>query len=377
MEKKIKIIGVGDGGITIVEKLLKADKIPAKNLSLIRCDVSVNRLSISYSDEVEEKFDVMDSFYLENIFEHGLSTAGNMQEADEICHKNRRIIEYMLEDSREIIIAAALGGGISSAFVSYISNIAMMDKKIHLYLIYPLKFVSQNRQDTASRVLEKVKNSNVPYTLFYTDKIVEQNLDSFKENGFKMRDVFSIATDMVAKQILVDIEPYLHEKITMDEVHKNNLATYQKYTKAIENYYPMPTIPPSGELKRYKSKAQRIFESVILCREQMNQELNFKYNIAKKYEYEDSRYCVVYSKTVEEICQTGYLMENDLEQEISRATLGRYLLFFLKDKNSREVILAFLVRDGEIVWWISHGKRELKKEEEKWMKNYWDQIFPH
>lgn len=78
---------------------------------------------------------------------------------------------------------------------------------------------------------------------------------------------------------------------------------------------------------------------------------------------DEERYCVVYPKTVEEICQTGYLMENDLEREISRATIGRYLLFFLKDKNSREVIFAFVVRDNQIVWWIFHSKRRLKEEE--------------
>lgn len=369
-DEKIKIVGIGDGGITIAEKLLKSNKIPAQNLSLIRCDVSINTLSSVCFEECREKISVMESFYLENIFSHGLGTLGNIEQGEEICYKNRKIIEQMLGDCHKVIICAALGGGFGSGFVSYISNNEMMKENIHLYLIYPSRVVSQKRQDNAGRALERLKNSGVRYTLFYTDKIVEEHYEELEEkNMLKLSGGCSLSTEIVAKEILKDIEPYLGKKKTMDEVYKEKLQTYQKYASAIASHYSMPTIPPSGKLDVYKAKAQRIYESLILCKDIMNQELEFKYNDAKKYEFKDSRYCIVFPKTVEEICEATCLMENTLDREMSRVTIGEHMLFFLKDLKANETIFAFLVRGGKITWWLT-GSRILNETEKQWMRNY-------
>ena len=206
--QKVKVIGVGGAGLTILKELKSSYKFPALNVSLILCDVCINTLSIGSLEGIN-------TCYVENVFLHGLGCAGDMKKGEAICHENNSIIEHMMEDCEreKIVICGALSGGFSGGFLSYISKKGMMNKNVYLYLIYPIRLVRQRRIDNANRVLESVKSSGLDYTIFYIDEIIDQNYDYLKENDMlRMSGAYSLTTDIVAKEILKDLDPYIEQK---------------------------------------------------------------------------------------------------------------------------------------------------------------------
>ena len=206
--KNVKVIGLGEAGYWIGKVLKSSNEFLSLDVSLSVCDVSINTLSVASLEGLE-------TCYLENVFMHGLGFMGNVDQGEAIFHEknNSNIIEQIMEDYEKIVIYGALDGGFSGGCLSYLSKKKMMDNKVHLYLVYPARFVHQRRIENANRIIENIKNSGLEYTLFYMDDIIEKNYDYLKENDrLKMKEVCRLANEVVAKEILKDINAFLEEK---------------------------------------------------------------------------------------------------------------------------------------------------------------------
>ena len=166
-DKKIKIIGVGGGGSTIVEHLS-------------------NKYSNRYESIIltKDKNSITSEYTSTKILLSKLDDSDSNVKYDSVIDK----LKSFINTDKKVFIFATLGGECGSSVVKVLSQyLPMKDLEIEYFLITPFAWEGINRINIANETIEFLENNNAKITLFSNDNILKSDNITMKE-CFNMQD---------------------------------------------------------------------------------------------------------------------------------------------------------------------------------------------
>lgn len=177
-DKKIKIIGVGHGGCTIVEYLSRKYSNSYESVILTKGEKAItsesNKILLSKSDDncdsnVKYKYIINDS----------------------VIDK----LKSFINTDKKVFIFATLGGECGSSVVKLLSEyLVIKDSDIEYFLITPFDWEGINKINIANETVEFLKNKNVKITVF-------SNNDSFTSDDITINQCLSMQDEKFHKLI--------------------------------------------------------------------------------------------------------------------------------------------------------------------------------
>ncbi len=151
---KIKVIGIGGGGGSIVSEIGRS----LGKATFVIADTDIRAL---------KKRSGIKHFWFGSEFTHGLGTGVNPEVAKEAAEAERERIKDLFQDQDIVIFIASLGGGLGSGATQIFAQAAKSFGAITLGIFtLPFKFEGKNKQRIAQKALKGLKDSlNVSITI--------------------------------------------------------------------------------------------------------------------------------------------------------------------------------------------------------------------
>ena len=159
---KIRVIGVGGGGSTIVSEI--TSRIKKADFYVANTDVQ----ALKESSKVAKQFQ-----FGQNLTQ-GLGTGMNVELGETAAQEEKEKIEKILEGQDLCVIIACLGGGTSSGATPVFANISKKLGNI-TYGIFtlPFEFEGTKKMEAALEALEKIKPNLNVYTIVPNERIFQ------------------------------------------------------------------------------------------------------------------------------------------------------------------------------------------------------------
>ncbi len=144
---RIKVIGIGGGGGSIVSEIAKS----LKKASFVIADTDVRAL---------KKSSAVKRFYFGQDLTHGLGTGMNPELARTAAEKEKEKIAKIFKDQDITILIASLGGGVGSGATPIFADIARNSGSITLGIFtLPFKFEGGKKSKIANNSLQSLRDS--------------------------------------------------------------------------------------------------------------------------------------------------------------------------------------------------------------------------
>ena len=168
---KIKVIGIGAGGSTIVSEIAK--NIKKASFVVTDCDKRILKKGEKNIKVIQLGEDIS----------HGLGTGINPILGEEISRKEKEKITKILKNQDLLILIACLGGGFGSGATPVFAELSKNFKNISLGIFtLPFKFEGEKKTKIAKEALEKIKE-NLSGTFIVSNEKIFQVID--KHTPFK------------------------------------------------------------------------------------------------------------------------------------------------------------------------------------------------
>jgi cell division protein FtsZ len=157
---KVKVIGIGGGGGSIVSELAKRIKkasfLVANTDSQALKKVSKNVHKFQFGEEIT----------------HGLGTGADIKLGELAAQKEKQKIKRVLQNQDFCIFVSCLGGGTGSGATPVFTEVAKESKSINLGIFtFPFKFEGERKMETAREALEKIKPNLNGFLIIHNQKI--------------------------------------------------------------------------------------------------------------------------------------------------------------------------------------------------------------
>jgi len=147
LRTRIKVIGIGGGGGSIVSEIAKS----LKKASFDIADTDIRAL---------KKSSGVKRFYFGQDLTHGLGTGMNPELARGAAEKEKEKIAKIFKDQDIIILVASLGGGVGSGATPVFADIARNSGSITLGIFtLPFKFEGGKKSKIANNSLQSLRDS--------------------------------------------------------------------------------------------------------------------------------------------------------------------------------------------------------------------------
>lgn len=234
---KIKVIGVGGGGGSIVSEIGRS----LKKATFVIADTDIRAL---------KKRPGIKYFWFGENLTHGLGTGVNVDLAKRAAEEAKEKISNIFEDQDIIILIASLGGGLGSGATQVFAKAAKDFGGITFGIFtLPFKFEGKNKQRIAQNALKLLRRSlNVSLTIP-------------NEKIFKIIDVNTPITEafsIVNKSLIESLESLI-DLIYNPGIINIDFADLRTILKGIGNTAFLNTVEESG-----KNRAEKICEKVLL-----------------------------------------------------------------------------------------------------------------
>ncbi len=233
---KIKVIGIGGGGGSIVSEIGRS----LEKATFVIADTDIRAL---------KKRPGIKYFWFGENLTHGLGTGVNIDLAKRTATEAKERMSSMFEDQDIIIFIASLGGGLGSGATQVFAEAAKEFGGITLGIFtLPFKFEGKNKQRIAQNALRSLRRSlNVSLTIP-------------NEKIFKIIDVNTPITEafsIVNKSLIESLESLI-DLIYNPGIINIDFADLRTILKGIGNTAFLNTVEESG-----KNRAEKICEKVL------------------------------------------------------------------------------------------------------------------
>lgn len=159
---KIKIIGIGGGGGSIVSEI--ASRVRKVNFVIANTDTQ----SLKRSSKKAKKF----HFGME--LTHGLGTGMDVEVASAAAENSKEKIKKMMEGQDLCILVASLGGGTGSGAGPLFAKISKsLGNLTYGIFTLPFEFEGRKKTEIAREALKKIKPNVNAYTVFPNERIFQ------------------------------------------------------------------------------------------------------------------------------------------------------------------------------------------------------------
>lgn len=160
---KIKIIGFGGGGCSIISEMAKGLK-------------GINFLAV---DTDQRSFKglppLVKTFQFGQEITHGWGTGMNLEIGEKAALSIKEKIKKKFQDADLIILISCLGGGISSGALPIFTQILNQEKKLSLGIFsLPFSFEGEKRIKIAQNSLKKIKDNLSGFIVLSNEEILKQ-----------------------------------------------------------------------------------------------------------------------------------------------------------------------------------------------------------
>ncbi len=244
---KIKVIGIGGGGSSIVSEIGK----------------SLHKATFLVTDtdaRSQKKRPGIKNFLFGQNLTRGLGTGSNPDLGRQAADQEKEKIAKFFQDQDIVILIASLGGGFGSGATQVFADVARDFNGITFGIFtLPFKFEGKNKHATASKALKKLKNSlNVSLT------ISNEKIFNIIDNTVAITEAFS----MVNKH-LIDLLESLIDLIYSPGIINIDFADLRAILKSKGSQAFLNTAEASG-----KDRANKVIEKIL--RNPLYQHNNFK-----------------------------------------------------------------------------------------------------
>jgi cell division protein FtsZ len=182
--KQIRIIGVGGGGIAILNRI--ADEKLA-NVELIAIDTSNEGLLAAKTEK-----HIL-------ISEHGLGTGGDPKIGESTAHENINYLQMTLSGADKAFLTGGLGGGTASGALPVIAQVT---KKLNIptlsVVTLPFTLEGMHRQNIAQTGVIELEKWGKELIVVNNEDL----LDFVQHDDLTLSKLFSLASCMVTWKIL-------------------------------------------------------------------------------------------------------------------------------------------------------------------------------
>lgn len=157
---KVKVIGIGGGGGSVVSELAKRIKkvsfFAANTDSQALRKVSKNVHKFQFGEELTG----------------GLGTGADVKLGELAAQREKQKIKRVLKNQDFCIFISCLGGGTGSGATPIFTEVAKESKSINLGIFtFPFKFEGERKMETAKEALEKIKPNLNGFLIIHNQKI--------------------------------------------------------------------------------------------------------------------------------------------------------------------------------------------------------------
>jgi len=183
---RIRIIGIGGGGTSIVANLSKKLK---NQVSIYAVDSDIESLKRA------KKF-VKTQIFGQNITS-GLGTGSDYSLAEKIANSEREKISKLLKDQDLVIFISCLGGGFGSGVLPEFSRVSKELNQVSIgFFTFPFRFEGLKRKRIAKQSLEKSKTNLSAYSVIFNDSIFKK-----VKSDFPLSKAFSLINEFLGKNL--------------------------------------------------------------------------------------------------------------------------------------------------------------------------------
>ncbi len=175
---KLMVIGVGDGGVNAVNRMVNKGLVGAK---LVAVDTDTQVLDMSKADEVIQ---------IGKDLTKGRGTGGDVQKGREAAEDESRRFEEILSGVNLVFITAGMGGGTGTGSSPVMARLAQEEGILTIGIVTkPFEFEGKIRRDRAKRGIDTLRSCVDALIIISNDKLLENappNLSMAK--SFEMAD---------------------------------------------------------------------------------------------------------------------------------------------------------------------------------------------
>jgi len=234
---KIKVIGIGGGGGSIVSEIGRS----LEKATFVIADTDIRAL---------KKRPGIKYFWFGENLTHGLGTGVNVDLAKRAAEEAKEKMSSMFEDQDIIIFIASLGGGLGSGATQVFAEAAKEFGGITLGIFtLPFRFEGKNKQRIAQNALKSLRQSLNVSLIIPNEKI------------FKIIDINTAITEAfstVNKSLIESLESLI-DLIYNPGIINIDFADLRTILKGRGNTAFLNTVEESG-----KNRAEKICEKVLL-----------------------------------------------------------------------------------------------------------------
>lgn len=198
---KIRVIGIGGGGGTIVSEI--AARIKKADFYVANTDVQ----ALNKSSSGAKRFQFGQSLT------KGLGTGMNPELGEAAAQADKEKIKKLLEGQDLCVIISCLGGGTSSGATPVFANISKgLGNITYGIFTLPFRFEGEKKMEAALQSLEKIKNNFNVYTVIPNERIfqiIEKNTplaDALSAINKRLTDNLEGLIDMIYSPGLINID---------------------------------------------------------------------------------------------------------------------------------------------------------------------------
>lgn len=188
---KIKVIGVGGGGVNAVDRLIEAD---LTGVEFIAVNTDLQSLNKS---KAERKIQIGAELT------KGLGAGGNPDIGRQAAEESKEDIMLALEGADMVFITSGMGGGTGSGASPFIAQLSRESKILTVAVVTkPFSFEGRRRQLIAEQAIEELKTSVDSIIVIPNDKLL-----SVSSKSTTMIEAFKMADEVLKAGVLgiVDI----------------------------------------------------------------------------------------------------------------------------------------------------------------------------
>ena len=179
-EIKVKIIGVGGGGISALERLVE-DNITNLELIAINTDARSLRYAQKYGAKIIQIGKAVTNDY---------GTGGNSELGERAAREDNEAIRDALRETDIVFLTAGLGGGAGTGALSVIAEIIKQMGILCVGIVtLPFSFEGGKRQRTAAEGLAKIKDNLDALIVIENDRLLTPTIVKMSiEAAFRQAD---------------------------------------------------------------------------------------------------------------------------------------------------------------------------------------------
>lgn len=186
---KIKIIGLGAGGNSIISEIAKT----IKGLSFFAIDTDPRSFrGLSKKIKIFQLEPQFSQFFQEE--KNKTKTEQNLKSDEKFLAALKEKIKKIFQDADLIILITCLGGRISSHFLPIFSQVLESEKKLSLGIfVLPFSFEDERKISLAKNNLRKIKENFSGIVILENDRILKQT-----DKNISLRKCFSLMNQILA-----------------------------------------------------------------------------------------------------------------------------------------------------------------------------------